>query len=166
MSDLAFRNIDALPTDPVESWPFEGLVTAIERGSLSDWQRIAAAVRRAPWGPVSRGVQEYASYGEQADVAELLVEAVRRARATGDQADRAEVAGRVRAAVERSGLPARRFAVEVGTSSSRLSTYCTGAVQPSAAMLLRIERESQRLAAGRAPTVPRAGMPVSAARTR
>ena len=71
MSELAFRNIDASPTDPVESWPYEGLVTAIERGSLSDWRRIAAAVRRAPWGPVARGLLEYATYGEEVDVAEL-----------------------------------------------------------------------------------------------
>ena len=149
MSELAFRNIDASPNDPVESWPYEGLVTAIERGSLSDWRRIAAAVRRAPWGPVARGLLEYATYGEEADVAELFVEAVRRARAATERADKAEVAARVRAAVERSGLPARRFAAEVGTSASRLSTYGTGAVQPSAVMLMRIERESLRLAPGR-----------------
>jgi hypothetical protein len=147
VSELAFRNIDASPTDPVESWPYEGLVTAIERGSLSDWRRIAAAVRRAPWGPVARGLEEYATYGEETGVAELMVEAVRRARAAAERADKAEVSARVRAAVERSGLAARRFAAEVGTSASRLSTYGTGAVQPSAAMLLRIERESQRLAA-------------------
>jgi transcriptional regulator with XRE-family HTH domain len=77
-----------------------------------------------------------------------MVEAVRRARAAAERADKDAVSARVRAAVERSGLAARRFAAEVGTSASRLSTYCTGAVQPSAAMLLRIERESQRLAAG------------------
>jgi hypothetical protein len=148
MSELAFRNIDASPTDPVESWPYEGLVAAIERGSLSDWRRIAAAVRHAPWGVVARGLEEYATYGEETDVAELLVEAVRRARAAAEGADKADVTARVRAAVERSGLPARRFAAEVGTSASRLSTYCTGSVQPSAAMLTRIERESLRLADG------------------
>ena len=146
MADLAFRNLDASPLDPVETWPYEGLVTAIERGSLSDWRRIADAVGRAPWGSVARNIEAYAAYGEETDVAELLVEAVRRARAAADEADRDDVRERVRTAVARSGLPARRFAAEVGTSASRLSTYCTGTVQPSAAMMVRIERESRRLA--------------------
>lgn len=151
MSELSFRNVDASPSDPVETWPYEGLVTAIERGSLSDWRRIATAIRRAPWGAVARDVEAYATYGETADVAELLMETVRRARNAAEEAARAEITARVRAAVDRSGLPARRFAPEVGTSASRLSTYCTGAVQPSAAMLLRIERESRRLGAETRP---------------
>lgn len=146
MARLVFRNLDASPDDPVETWPYEGLVAAIERGYLSDWRRIAAAIRAAPWGSVARSVEEYATYGETTDIAELLTEAVRRARAAAEDADRDTVTRRVRAAIERSGLPARRFATEVGTSASRMSTYCTGAVQPSAAMLLRIERESVRLA--------------------
>jgi hypothetical protein len=125
MSELLFRNVDGKPSDPVESWPYEGLVAAIERGGLSDWRRIAAAVRRAPWGQVSRRVEEYASYEETA-VAELLLEAVRRARAATEREERAEVANRVRAAVTASGLTARQFAAEVGTSPSRLSTYATG----------------------------------------
>lgn len=33
---LSFRNVDADPSDPVESWPYEGLVTAVERGGLAD----------------------------------------------------------------------------------------------------------------------------------
>jgi hypothetical protein len=65
MSDLTFRNIDAAPTDRVETWPYEGLVAAIERGSLSDWRRIIAAVRRAPWGPAARRIEKYATYGEE-----------------------------------------------------------------------------------------------------
>ena len=34
----------------------------------------------------------------------------------------------------------RSIAADIGTSPSRLSTYATGKVQPSAAMLLAIER--------------------------
>lgn len=29
---LRFRNIDADPDDPVETWPLKGIVTALERG--------------------------------------------------------------------------------------------------------------------------------------
>lgn len=50
------------------------------------------------------------------------------------------MAQRVRDAVTASGMSAAAFAAEVGTSASRLSTYATGRVTPSAAMLLRIER--------------------------
>ena len=38
----------------------------------------------------------------------------------------------------------REFATLVGTSPSRLSTYVTGNVTPSAAMLLRINRMAKR----------------------
>jgi hypothetical protein len=38
MTTLTFRNVDASPTDPVETWPYEGLVAAVERGSLSTYR--------------------------------------------------------------------------------------------------------------------------------
>ena len=47
---------------------------------------------------------------------------------------------RVRAAVERAGVTKAEFASAVGTSASRLSTYLSGKVIPSAALLMRIER--------------------------
>ncbi len=46
----------------------------------------------------------------------------------------------MRAAVERSGLTNAQFAELIGTSASRLSTYLSGQVTPSAAMLVRIEQ--------------------------
>ena len=48
---LRFRNIDASPDDPVETWPFEGILAAVERGTLPDWRRL-----RARSGPIP-GVQ-------------------------------------------------------------------------------------------------------------
>jgi hypothetical protein len=41
-----FRNIAASPSDPVETWPFEGILAAVERGTLPDWRRLATAPRR------------------------------------------------------------------------------------------------------------------------
>ena len=55
---LKFRNIDASPDDPVETWPFEGILAAVERGALPDWRRLAAAIRADPWGPVAHQVLE------------------------------------------------------------------------------------------------------------
>ena len=38
-----FRNIEATPDDPVETWGVEGVATAIERGSLPHWATITRA---------------------------------------------------------------------------------------------------------------------------
>lgn len=136
---LEFRNVDASPTDPVTTWPYEALVTAIDRGLVADWQPIFAELRRSPWGPVARRVERYLSYREPDGVGALFALAVERARADADRRYRGAVASRMRASVERSGLSHADFAELVGTSASRLSTYLSGKVTPSAAMLLRVE---------------------------
>jgi hypothetical protein len=57
-SGLRFRNIDASPDDPVDTWPFEGILAAVERGTLPDWRRLAAAIVAEPWGQVAHQVSE------------------------------------------------------------------------------------------------------------
>ena len=136
---VEFRNVDALRSDDVRTWPYEALVTVMDRGLVPDWQPIFAELRRSPWGRVARRVERYLSYREPDGVGTLFALAVERARADADRADRDEVAARVRTAVARSGLTNAEFAERVGTSASRLSTYLSGKVTPSAAMLLRIE---------------------------
>lgn len=143
MTSLVFRNVDASPDDDVRTWPYEALVTAIGRGLVPDWRPIFVEIRRSPWGPVARRVERYLSYREPDGAGTLFSLALARARADADRADRDEVAARVRAAVDRSGLTNARFAELVGTSPSRLSTYLSGKVTPSAAMLVRIERTGQ-----------------------
>lgn len=59
------------------------------------------------------------------------------------QGEPAIVKRRVADAIAVSGLILRDFANRVGTSASRLSTYATGKVQPSAAMFLRIENAAR-----------------------
>ena len=140
MSELAFRNVDADPGDAVDTWPYEALVTAIDRGLVPDWQPIFAEIRRSPWGRTARRVEQYLEYREPDGVGTLFRLAIDRARDEADRAERAEVAARVRASIERSGLTAGAFAQLIGTSSSRLSTYAHGKVVPSAALLVRIER--------------------------
>jgi hypothetical protein len=147
---VEFRNVDASPDDDVRTWPYEGLVTVIDRGLVEDWQPIFAELRRSPWGRVARRVEHYLSYREPDGVSTLFALAIERARIDVEQTDRAEVATRVREAVNRSGLTNREFARLVGTSGSRLSTYLSGKVTPSAAMLVRIERAAGTL---RHPTV-------------
>lgn len=140
---LAFRNVDADPADPVRTWPFEALVTAIERGSVRDWARISVALKRDPWGDVARAVEDYLSYADRSGATQLFRRVIDQARANRDAADRARVAARVRALVAGSHLTAATFAVRAGTSASRLSTYVTGKVVPSATTMLRLERVAQ-----------------------
>jgi hypothetical protein len=140
---VEFRNVEASPEDDVRTWPYEALVTVIDRGLVGDWQPIFAELRRSPWGRVARRVEHYLSYREPDGVSTLFALAIESARADIEQTDRAEVAARVRDAVNRSGLTNREFARLVGTSASRLSTYLNGKVTPSAAMLLRIERAAR-----------------------
>ena len=46
MTSLRFRNVDASPSDDVTTWPYEAIVTAIERGLVPDWQPLFAEIRR------------------------------------------------------------------------------------------------------------------------
>jgi DNA-binding transcriptional regulator YiaG len=137
---VRFRNVDASPSDDVRTWPYEALVTVIDRGLVGDWRPVFVELRRSPWGVVARRVERYLSYREPDGVSALFALAIERARADAKEADRAEVAAKVRDAVTTSGLTSAEFARLVGTSASRLSTYMSGKVSPSAAMLMRIER--------------------------
>lgn len=143
---VAFRNVDASPDDPVGTWPYEAIATTLERGLVPDWQPVFAEIRRDPWGPVTRKVELYLTYQPHPGVLALFTRAIVGARAASDRRDRDEVAARIRAALQRSGLTASRFAELVGTSASRLSTYAAGRVTPSAALLLRIERVADQAA--------------------
>ncbi len=98
---MAFRNIETDPTAPVETWPYEGLVTAIERGGLVQWRRIAAAIRRDPWGRVARSVEDYAGYAEPTGGLAVLTRAVSRARTAAEDSERACVAREVQGARQR-----------------------------------------------------------------
>ena len=144
---LKFRNIAASPDDPVETWPFEGILAAVERGTLPDWRRLAAAIRADPWGPVAQQVLEAVRLCHPYGTAELLEGVVSRARKRAADSERADVAAEVRDLVGRSGLSKQDFAERIGTSRSRLSTYMSGKVTPSAALMVRMRRATQ-LAAG------------------
>ena len=135
---LAFRNIDVDPADPVEQWPTEAVLTALERGGLQYWRRLAAAIRTAPWGPVARRVEEALSITRPYGVAGLMDGAITRARAAAEGRERATVAAEVTELIAASGLSRAEFARAIGTSPSRLSTYASGRVTPSAALVVRM----------------------------
>jgi DNA-binding transcriptional regulator YiaG len=140
MSTLAFRNVDASPDDPVWSWPIEAIQTALERGGLADWQRLAAAIRTQPWGPVARSLEGVLSHSRPYGVAEAMEAVISSAREKAEEAERREVADEVNRLIRKSGLSRAEFASRIGTSPSRLSTYASGKVTPSAALLFRMLR--------------------------
>jgi DNA-binding transcriptional regulator YiaG len=137
---LTFRNLAISPDDPVSTWPTEAVQTALERGDLDDWRRLADEIKRDPWGRTARQVEEVLSHSRPFGVAELMESALADIRGAVEAQERAEVAAQVRTAIERSGLRRAEFAARIGTSTTRLSTYATGRVTPSATLMLRIRR--------------------------
>ncbi len=139
---VALRNVDfRLDGDP-RTWPFEALVTVLQRGLVPDWKPIVRAIQQQPWGEFSQRVTRATQMADDPRLEVLFSLVINDAREKNERDERAEVARRVRASIADSGLTQAQFAREIGTSASRLSTYATGSVTPSAALLLRIEQVS------------------------
>lgn len=141
---VAFRNVNASPSDPVATWPYEAIVTVIERGLVPDWRPVLTEMRARPHGRVARMVEAYLDQAKVDGATALFRLVLDDARLREDDLDRAEAAARVRDCITRSGLSAAAFARELGTSASRLSTYANGRVTPSAALMVRMERVAAR----------------------
>jgi DNA-binding transcriptional regulator YiaG len=137
---LKFRNVTSSPDDPVETWPFEGIMAAVERGTLPDWRRLSAVINADPWGPVAQQVLEAVRISRPYGTTELLQGVISRARQEVADSERGEVAAEIRGLVGDSGLSRQDFADRIGTSRSRLSTYMSGKVVPSASLMVRIRR--------------------------
>lgn len=136
---LSFRNLEITPDDPVEAWGVEGVLAAIDRGDLNDWRRLAAAVRSQPWGGVARTIEVAASLAEDTGAARAVMAALEAERQSAAAGERAVVAARLAELLEGSGLTMAEFAEALGTSRSRMHTYVSGRVCPSAAFLVRAE---------------------------
>jgi DNA-binding transcriptional regulator YiaG len=144
VSPLSFRNVDIAPSDPVSKWPQEGIQTALERGGLADWRRLADAIEAEPWGPVARRIEEVLTYSRPYGVGRAFERAISRSRRAAESAEREAVASEIGKLVRQSGLSRAEFAARIGTSTSRLSTYVNGKVTPSAALLLRMRHLAKR----------------------
>lgn len=144
MSPLRFRNVEADPAAPPDEWPMEAVLTAVERGALADWRRLAEAAREAPWGPTARSLLEIAGWEDQGGVARLLAEIVRDERERLTLEGRRRHAERIRALRKATGLTLKEFARRVGTSPTRLSAYENARVSPTTDVLGRIEAAADR----------------------
>jgi DNA-binding transcriptional regulator YiaG len=135
---MRFRNLDFDPAAPMNRWPAEAIETVIDRGSLSDWRRLARAIRRDPWGPAARTAEVVAAWGEHYGVDALMIGVIRRARESVTLEGRAEYAAQIRAWRTQTGMTLRQFARAAGTSASRLSDYENAKVAPTTDVLGRL----------------------------
>ena len=141
---LTFRNLAITPEAPVSQWPAEAVQTALERGDLADWHRLVAEIGAHPWGRTARQVEEVLSHSRPYGIADAMELALSRARDRVEASERAAVAAEIGEAARRSGLSRAEFAAQIGTSASRLSTYASGKVVPSATLMVRIRRLVER----------------------
>lgn len=152
----AFRNVTAHPSDPVSTWPTEAVLASLERGDLADWQRLAAEIRRDPWGRTARQVEEVLGFSRPYGVAEAMEAVIERARERMVREERDAVVAEIRNRIDQSGLSRRQLASRLGTSAARLSTYANGKIVPSAAFMVRLRRLMDRMGhSARPPARPR-----------
>jgi DNA-binding transcriptional regulator YiaG len=140
---VSFRNLDFDQSAALDEWPAEAIATVIDRGSLSDWRRLAKAIRRNPWGPAARTAETVIGWGEHYGVDALMSTVIRRAREEVALRGRAEYAAQIRSWRTQTGMTLRQFAQAAGTSASRLSDYENAKVAPTTDVLARLRHVAE-----------------------
>jgi hypothetical protein len=128
----------------VEFWPTAAIRSALQGGDIETWKRIAAALKRDPYGRTARQVEEVLDGTRPSGIAKALWEVLDRARTHLEANERAEVGRHVRLLLERSGLGQPEFSSRLGVTPAELDSYLDGSVSPSASLMIRIRRLSDR----------------------
>lgn len=135
------------PDQLVEFWSTAAVRSALQGGDIATWKRIAAALKRDPYGRTARQVEEVLGatrpYGITG-ISRALWEVLERARTHLEADERAEVARHVRVLIDRSGLAEHEFASRIGVDPNDLLTYLDGRTSPSASLMIRMRRLSDR----------------------
>jgi hypothetical protein len=132
------------PDQPVEFWPTVAIRSALQGGDIATWKRIAAALKRDPYGRTARQVEEVLDGTRPCGISKALWEVLERARAHLAANERAEVARHVRLLIDRSGLGEHEFASRIGVSPEELGTYLDSSISPTSALMIRMRRLSDR----------------------
>ena len=132
------------PEQPVEFWSTAAIRSALQGGDIATWKRIAAALKRDPFGRTARQVEEVLEGTRPYGISKALWEVLERARTHLEANERAEVARHVRLLIERSGLGQQEFASRIGVDPEDLDAYVDGSTSPSASLMIRIRRLSDR----------------------
>ncbi|EUA15619.1 hypothetical protein I546_1335 [Mycobacterium kansasii 732] len=129
---------------PVEFWSTAAIRAALEGGDIATWKRIAAALKRDPYGRTARQVEEVLGGARPYGISKALSEVLDRARIQLEANERAEVARHVKLLMDRSGLAQQEFASRIGVQIEDLTSYLDGSVSPSASLMIRMRRLSDR----------------------
>lgn len=132
------------PDQPVEFWPTSAIRSALQGGDIATWKRIAGALKRDPYGRTARQVEEVLGGTRPYGIAKALWEVLERARTHLEANERAEVARHVGLLIDRSGLTQPEFASRIGVTAEELAAYLDGSTSPTAALMIRIRRLSDR----------------------
>ncbi|OBG20497.1 hypothetical protein A5765_22860 [Mycolicibacterium celeriflavum] len=131
---------------PVEFWPTAAIRAALETDDLAVWQRIVAAIKRDPFGRTARQVEEVLETARPYGVSKALAEVLTRTREHLEANERQEVARHIRALLEHSGLGPQEFASRIGVHAADFAAFVSGKTSPSAALMVRMKRLSERFA--------------------
>jgi hypothetical protein len=129
---------------PVEFWSTAAIRSALQGGDIDTWKGIAAALKRDPYGRTARQVEEVLEGTRPYGISKALWEVLGRARTHLEANERAEVARHVRLLIDRSGLDQPEFASRIGVAPEDLAGYLDGSTSPSASLMIRIRRLSDR----------------------
>jgi DNA-binding transcriptional regulator YiaG len=143
MTATSFRSVDVNIDAPVRTWPAEAIQTALDRGRRSDWARLAAEIRRSPWGEVSRTIETVSKWEENYGVDQLMLTVIKLARDLVTETGRATQARRLRQLRLDAGLTLEQLATLAGTSAPRLSAYENGKVSPTTDVIARLEHAAR-----------------------
>ena len=135
---------------PVEFWPTVSIRAALESGDITVWQRIVVAVKRDPYGRTARQVEEVLETAAPYGISQALTDVLIRARNHLEANERSEAARHVLLLQERSGLTESEFASRIGVSRDDLKSFLEARVSPSASLMIRMRRLSDRFAKIRA----------------
>ncbi|MHB1537344.1 MAG: helix-turn-helix domain-containing protein [Solirubrobacteraceae bacterium] len=144
---VSIRHVDLDATADPDSWPSEAIETILARGTLSDWRRLARAIRRNPWGPAARTAETITGRHQHYGADALIAGVIDRAREELTSNGRAAYAAEICAWRAKTGLTLRRFAEQAGTSASRLSAYENAKVAPTTDVLARLRHVAELHAA-------------------
>jgi len=140
---LVVTDVDPNAPGP-ELTTVEEVARCADNGGVLGWRGQIAIVAANPWAPYPAELHRLLVDGGRPELAAALDELVKHYRDLSEQHDRQLVAREIRRLVAVSGLSQRQFAALCGTSAPRLSTYVNGLVTPSAAMMVRFTRVSER----------------------
>jgi len=130
------------------------LLGAVDGGSVLEWRHHLGMIAASPWSPYSRRLVDLAESAGRPHAAAVVEQVTVICREQNKEREREQVAEEVRRLVSSSGVTHRQFAQWVGTSHSRLSTYVSGTVTPSASLMLRMARTSRLLQEREVPQFP------------